>query len=82
VEWRSSFSRNYYWRMKDAPWDSPTAFAEIRKAAAGCRIDGNGDPLQVKVTLTHEEIAEIIGTTRGNREPPVLAVQKKQLVGN
>lgn len=25
---------------------------------------GNGDPLQVKLTLTHEEIAEMIGTTR------------------
>jgi len=24
----------------------------------------NGDPLQVKVTLTHEEIGEMIGTTR------------------
>jgi hypothetical protein len=30
-----------------------------------------------KLTLTHEEIGEIIGTTRENREPPFLGIQEE-----
>ncbi len=41
---------------------------------------GNGDPLQVKVTLTHEEIAEIIGTTRETVSRLFSQFKKKQLV--
>jgi len=35
--------------------------------------------VQVKLTLTHEEIAEIIGRL-GDGQPLVLAVQEEQLV--
>src|ERR1035437_8411384 len=41
---------------------------------------GNGDPLQVKVTLTHEEIAEIIGTTRETVSRLFSQFKKKQLL--
>src|SRR5208337_5646827 len=41
---------------------------------------GNGDPLQVKVTLTHEEIAEIIGTRRETVRRLFSQLKKKQLV--
>lgn len=40
----------------------------------------SGDPLQVKVTLTHEEIAEIIGTTRETVSRLFSQFKKKQLV--
>src|ERR1035438_2208126 len=40
----------------------------------------NGDPLQVKVTLTHEEIAEIIGTTRETVSRLFSQFKKKQLL--
>ena len=41
---------------------------------------GNGDPLQLKLTLTHEEIAEIIGTTRETVSRLFSQFKKKQLV--
>ena len=41
---------------------------------------GNGDPLQVKLTLTHEEIAEIIGTTRETVSRLFSQFKKKQVV--
>ncbi len=41
---------------------------------------GNGDPLQVKLTLTHEEIAEIIGTTRETVSRLLSQFKRKQLV--
>src|SRR5271157_706744 len=41
---------------------------------------GNGDPLRVKVALTHEEIAEIIGTTRETVSRLFSQFKKKQLV--
>src|SRR5271157_883797 len=40
----------------------------------------NGDPLRVKVALTHEEIAEIIGTTRETVSRLFSQFKKKQLV--
>src|ERR1017187_3237269 len=40
----------------------------------------NGDPLQVKLTLTHEEIAELIGTTRETVSRLFSQFKKKQLV--
>jgi CRP/FNR family transcriptional regulator len=40
----------------------------------------NGDPLQLKLTLTHEEIAEIIGTTRETVSRLFSQFKKKQLV--
>jgi CRP/FNR family transcriptional regulator len=41
---------------------------------------GNDDPLQVKLTLTHEEIAEIIGTTRETVSRLFSQFKKKQIV--
>ena len=41
---------------------------------------GNGDPLQVKLTLTHEEIAEMIGTTRETVSRLFSQFRRKQLV--
>jgi CRP/FNR family transcriptional regulator len=40
----------------------------------------NGDPLQIKVTLTHEEIAEMIGTTRETVSRLFSDFKKRQLV--
>jgi len=40
----------------------------------------NGDPVQVKLTLTHEEIAEIIGTTRETVSRLFSQFKKKQLL--
>jgi CRP/FNR family transcriptional regulator len=40
----------------------------------------NGEPVQVKLTLTHEEIAEIIGTTRETVSRLFSQFKKKQLV--
>jgi CRP/FNR family transcriptional regulator len=41
---------------------------------------GNGDAMQVKVTFTHEEIAEMIGTTRETVSRLFSEFKKKQLV--
>jgi CRP/FNR family transcriptional regulator len=40
----------------------------------------SGDPVQVKLTLTHEEIAEIIGTTRETVSRLFSQFKKKQLL--
>jgi CRP/FNR family transcriptional regulator, cyclic AMP receptor protein len=40
----------------------------------------NGEPIQVKLTLTHEEIAEIIGTTRETVSRLFSQFKKKQLL--
>jgi CRP/FNR family transcriptional regulator len=40
----------------------------------------NGDPLQMKLTLTHEEIGEMIGTTRETVSRLFSEFKKKQLV--
>ncbi|MGA2415921.1 MAG: Crp/Fnr family transcriptional regulator [Candidatus Sulfotelmatobacter sp.] len=77
-------SRNYY-----------TAYEEIRtlgltnspaeklaKLLLGwCKgANGNGDALQVKLTLTHEEIAEMIGTSRETVSRLFSDFKKRQLV--
>jgi CRP/FNR family transcriptional regulator len=76
-------SRNYY-----------TAYEEIRtlglttspsekfaKLLLGwSHTQGNDDPLQVKVTLTHVEIAEMIGTTRETVSRLFSEFKKRQLV--
>jgi CRP/FNR family transcriptional regulator len=76
-------SRNYY-----------TAYEEIRtlgltnspsekfaKLLLGwSNATGNGNPLQVKLTLTHEEIAEMIGTTRETVSRLFSEFKKRQLV--
>jgi CRP/FNR family transcriptional regulator, cyclic AMP receptor protein len=41
---------------------------------------GNGDPLQVKLTLTHEEISQMIGTTRETVSRLFSDFKKRQLV--
>ncbi len=41
---------------------------------------GNGDPWQVKMTLTHEEIAEMIGTTRETVSRLFSQFKRKQIV--
>jgi CRP/FNR family transcriptional regulator, cyclic AMP receptor protein len=74
-------SRNYY-----------TAYEEIRtlglttspsekfaKLLLGWAA-GNGDPLSMKVTFTHEEIAEMIGTTRETVSRLFSEFKRKQLV--
>jgi CRP/FNR family transcriptional regulator len=76
-------SRNYY-----------TAYEEIRTLGLSAspsekfaklllgwsNSTGNGDPLQVKLTLTHEEIAEMIGTTRETVSRLFSEFKKRQLV--
>jgi CRP/FNR family transcriptional regulator len=76
-------SRNYY-----------TAYEEIRTLGLSTspsekfaklllgwsNATGNGDPLQVKLTLTHEEIAEMIGTTRETVSRLFSEFKKRQLV--
>jgi CRP/FNR family transcriptional regulator len=76
-------SRNYY-----------TAYEEIRtlgltsspsekfaKLLLGwTNSGGNGDPLQVKLTLTHEEIAEMIGTSRETVSRLFSDFKKRQLL--
>jgi len=76
-------SRNYY-----------TAYEEIRTLGLSAspsekfaklllgwsNATGNGDPLQVKLTLTHEEIAEMIGTTRETVSRLFSEFKKRQLV--
>ncbi len=76
-------SRNYY-----------TAYEEIRTLGLSASPSekfaklllgwsnsaGNGDPLQVKLTLTHEEIAEMIGTTRETVSRLFSEFKKRQLV--
>src|SRR5450755_538170 len=44
------------------------------------KTPGNSNPLQVKLTLTHEEIAEIIGTTRETVSRLFSQFKKKQIV--
>jgi CRP/FNR family cyclic AMP-dependent transcriptional regulator len=76
-------SRNYY-----------TAYEEIRTLGltsspsekfaklllVWSNATGNADPLQVKLTLTHEEIAEMIGTTRETVSRLFSQFKRKQLV--
>jgi CRP/FNR family transcriptional regulator len=76
-------SRNYYSAYEGIRTlgltNSPSQrFAKL--LLGWCGTTGNGDPLQVKVTLTHEEIAEIIGTTRETVSRLFSQFKKKQLL--
>jgi CRP/FNR family transcriptional regulator len=76
-------SRNYY-----------TAYEEIRTLGLASspserfaklllgwsNAAGNGDPLQVKLTLTHEEIGEMIGATRETVTRLFSEFKKRQLL--
>ena len=74
-------SRNYYNAYEEVRTlgltNSPAEkFAKLLLGWAA----GNGDPLQVKVTFTHEEIAEMIGTTRETVSRLFSEFKRKQLV--
>jgi CRP/FNR family transcriptional regulator, cyclic AMP receptor protein len=74
-------SRNYYTAYEEIRTlgltNSPSEkFAKLLLGWAA----SNGDPLQVKVTFTHEEIAEMIGTTRETVSRLFSEFKKKQLV--
>jgi CRP/FNR family transcriptional regulator len=74
-------SRNYYTAYEEIRTlgltNSPSEkFAKLLLGWAS----SNGDPLQVKVTFTHEEIAEMIGTTRETVSRLFSEFKKKQLV--
>jgi CRP/FNR family transcriptional regulator len=76
-------SRNYYAAYEGIRTlgltNSPSQrFAKLLLGWSNATV--NGDPLQVKVTLTHEEIAEIIGTTRETVSRLFSQFKKKQLV--
>lgn len=55
-------------------------FAKLLLGWANPSVTNNGDPIQVKLTLTHEEIAEIIGTTRETVSRLFSQFKKKQLL--
>src|ERR1700682_1591014 len=76
-------SRNYYAAYEEIRTlgltSSPSEkFAKL--LLGWSNATSNGDPLQVKVTLTHEEIAEMIGTTRETVSRLFSQFKKKQLV--
>src|SRR5450755_3446486 len=76
-------SRNYYTAYEGIRTlglsNSPAErFAKLLLGWA--KTPGNGDPLQVKLTLTHEEIAELIGTTRETVSRLFSQFKKKQIV--
>ncbi|MGA2966662.1 MAG: Crp/Fnr family transcriptional regulator [Terriglobales bacterium] len=76
-------SRNYYTAYEGIRTlgltNSPSErFAKLLLGWANA--PGNDDPLQVKLTLTHEEIAEIIGTTRETVSRLFSQFKKKQIV--
>jgi CRP/FNR family transcriptional regulator len=76
-------SRNYYTayegiRMLGLTSSPAEKFAKL--LLGWSKATGDGDPLQVKLTLTHEEIAEMIGTTRETVSRLFSEFKKKQLV--
>jgi len=76
-------SRNYYTAYEGIRTlgltNSPSErFAKLLLGWASA--PGNGNPLQVKLTLTHEEIAEIIGTTRETVSRLFSQFKRKQIV--
>ncbi|MGA3089602.1 MAG: Crp/Fnr family transcriptional regulator [Terriglobales bacterium] len=78
-------SRNYYTAYEGIRTlglsNSPSArFAKLLLGWSNAPSNSNGDPLQVKLTLTHEEIAEIIGTTRETVSRLFSQFKKKQLL--
>ena len=78
-------SRNYYSAYEGIRTlgltNSPAErFAKLLLGWANASVVNNGDPIQVKLTLTHEEIAEIIGTTRETVSRLFSQFKKKQLL--
>jgi CRP/FNR family transcriptional regulator len=78
-------SRNYYSAYEGIRTlgltNSPAErFAKLLLGWANTSVTNNGDPIQVKLTLTHEEIAEIIGTTRETVSRLFSQFKKKQLL--
>jgi CRP/FNR family transcriptional regulator, cyclic AMP receptor protein len=74
-------SRNYYTAYEEVRTlgltSSPSEkFAKLLLAWTA----GNGEPRQVKVTFTHEEIGEMIGTTRETVSRLFSEFKRKQLV--
>jgi CRP/FNR family transcriptional regulator len=55
-------------------------FAKLLLGWTNTSVTNNGDPIQVKLTLTHEEIAEIIVTTRETVSRLFSQFKKKQLL--
>ena len=75
-------SRNYYTayegiRMLGLTSSPSERFAKLLLEWSSA---SNGDPLQVKLTLTHEEIGEIIGTTRETVTRLFSEFKKRQLL--
>jgi CRP/FNR family transcriptional regulator len=78
-------SRNYYSAYEGIRTlgltNSPAErFAKLLLGWTNSSATNNGDPIQVKLTLTHEEIAEIIGTTRETVSRLFSQFKKKQLL--
>jgi CRP/FNR family transcriptional regulator, cyclic AMP receptor protein len=76
-------SRNYYIAYEEIRTLGLTSSPSERFAKLLLRWSnngGNGDPLQLKVTLTHEEIGEMIGTTRETVSRLFSEFKKRQLV--
>lgn len=75
-------SRNYYTAYEGIRRlglsNSPSE--RFAKLILGWTNPGNGDQGQVKLTLTHEEIAEMIGTTRETVSRLFSQFKKKQLL--
>jgi len=76
-------SRNYYTAYEEVRTlgltNSPAErFAKL--LLGWSNTSGNGDPLQLKLTLTHEEIAAMIGTTRETVSRLFSQFKRKQLL--
>jgi CRP/FNR family transcriptional regulator len=76
-------SRNYYAAYEGIRTLGLTNSPSVRFAKlllGWSETPGNGDPSQVKMTLTHEEIAEMIGTTRETVSRLFSQFKRKQIV--
>jgi len=76
-------SRNYYAAyegMRTLGLTSSPSERFAKLLLGWCNPSENGETVQLKVTLTHEEIAEIIGTTRETVSRLFSQFKKKQLV--
>src|SRR5208282_1853891 len=76
-------SRNYYTAyegIRTLGLTSSPAERFAKLLLGWSNTSNNGEPLQVKLTLTHEEIAEIIGTTRETVSRLFSQFKKKQLL--
>ncbi len=76
-------SRNYYTAFEEIRTlgltsSSAEKFARLLLGWTNASV--HGDPLQMKLTLTHEEIAEMIGTTRETVSRLFADFKKRQLV--